>query len=90
MWLGFLLGRASSDELIQFTDLASTGTKMPRTNWRDLSSFKVALPPKSISAAFTPTIQPMLDRIHANLHQSRSLATLRDTLLPKLLSESYR
>jgi hypothetical protein len=28
----------------------------------------------------------MLDRVHANLHQSRTLATLRDTLLPKLLS----
>ncbi|MEN9637030.1 MAG: hypothetical protein RL077_5434, partial [Verrucomicrobiota bacterium] len=85
-WFGFLLGHASSDELIQFTDLASTGTKMPRTNWGDISSFKVALPPKPIAAAFTHNIQPMLDRIHANLHQSRTLATLRDTLLPKLLS----
>ncbi len=35
-------------------------------------------------------IQPMLDRIHANLHQSRTLATLRDTLLPKLLSGELR
>jgi type I restriction enzyme S subunit len=85
-WFGFLLGHASSDELIQFTDLASTGTKMPRTNWSDISSFKVALPPKPIAAEFTCIIQPMLDRIHANLHQSRTLATLRDTLLPKLLS----
>jgi type I restriction enzyme S subunit len=85
-WFGFLLGHASSDELIQFTDLASTGTKMPRTNWSDISSFKVALPPKPIAAAFTRNIQPMLDRIHGNLHQSRTLATLRDTLLPKLLS----
>jgi type I restriction enzyme S subunit len=85
-WFGFLLGHASSDELIKFTDLASTGTKMPRTNWSDISSFKVALPPKPIAAAFTRTIQPMLDHIHANLHQSRTLATLRDTLLPKLLS----
>ena len=85
-WFGFLLGHASSDELIQFTDLASTGTKMPRTNWSDISSFKVALPPKPIAAAFTRSIQPMLNRIHANLHQSRTLATLRDTLLPKLLS----
>ncbi len=85
-WFGFLLGHASSDELIQFTDLASTGTKMPRTNWSDISSFKVAMPPKSIAAAFTRFIQPILDRIHANLHQSRTLATLRDTLLPKLLS----
>ena len=85
-WFGFLLGHVSSDELIQFTDLASTGTKMPRTNWSDISSFKVVLPPKPIAAAFTRNIQPMLDRIHANLHQSRTLATLRDTLLPKLLS----
>jgi type I restriction enzyme S subunit len=85
-WFGFLLGHASSDALIQFTDLASTGTKMPRTNWNDISSFKVALPPKPIAAAFTKIIQPLLDRIHANLHQSRTLATLRDTLLPKLLS----
>jgi type I restriction enzyme S subunit len=85
-WFGFLLGHASSGALIQFTDLASTGTKMPRTNWNDISSFKVALPPKPIAAAFTKIIQPLLDRIHANLHQSRTLATLRDTLLPKLLS----
>ena len=89
-WFGFLLGHASSDELIQFTDLASTGTKMPRTNWGDISSFKVALPPEPIAAAFTRTIRPMLDRIHANLHQSRTLATLRDTLLPKLLSGELR
>jgi len=85
-WFGFLLSHASSDALIQFTDLASTGTKMPRTNWSDISSFKVALPPKAIAAAFTKLIQPMLDRLHPNLHQSRTLATLRDTLLPKLLS----
>lgn len=85
-WFGYLLGHASSDEVIQFTDLASTGTKMPRTNWSDISSFKVALPPKPIAAAFTRNIQPMLDHIHANLHESRTLATLRDTLLPKLLS----
>ena len=89
-WFGFLLGHASSDALVQFTDLASTGTKMPRTNWNDISSFKVALPPKPIAAAFTKLIQPMLDRIHANLHQSRTLATLRDTLLPMLLSGELR
>jgi type I restriction enzyme S subunit len=85
-WFGFLLGHATSDELIQFTDLASTGTKMPRTNWSDISSFKVALPPKLIAAAFTRNIQPMLDRIHATIQESRTLATLRYTLLPKLLN----
>ena len=89
-WFGFLLGHVSSDELIQFTDLASTGTKMPRTNWSDIGSFKVALPPKSIASAFTIIIQPILERITANVYQSRTLATLRDTLLPKLLSGELR
>jgi type I restriction enzyme S subunit len=89
-WFGFLLGHTSSDELIQFTDLASTGTKMPRTSWRDISSFKVAVPPQPIAAAFTRSIQPMLDRIHANLHQSRTLAGMRDTLLPRLLEGTVK
>jgi len=39
-----------------------------------------------IAAAFTRHIQPMLDQLIANRIQSRTLATLRDTLLPKLLS----
>ena len=89
-WFGVLLGHVSSYELIQFTDLASTGTKMPRTSWGDLSSFKIALPPKPIAAAFTRVIQPMLEHITANVFQSRTLATLRDTLLPKLLSGELR
>lgn len=32
------------------------------------------------------TLRPVGARVPANLHQSRTLATLRDTLLPKLLS----
>jgi len=85
-WFGFLLGHTSSDALIQFTNLASTGTKMPRTNWSDISSFKVVLPPLPIAAAFGKLIRPMIEQITANIHQSRTLTTLRDTLLPKLLS----
>ncbi|MGE3805768.1 MAG: restriction endonuclease subunit S [Gemmataceae bacterium] len=85
-WFGFLLGHVSSEELILFTDQASTGTKMPRTNWADIGSFKVAIPPQGLAASFTTVVQPLLDRIVTNLHQSRTLASLRDTLLPKLLS----
>ncbi len=85
-WFGFLLGHASSDAAVHFADKHSTGTKMPRTNWTDLSSFKMALPHPSIAKAFNDQIQPIIGRIQPNLHQSRTLATLRDTLLPKLLS----
>jgi type I restriction enzyme S subunit len=43
-------------------------------------------PPAPLTQAFDRTFAPLLVQIRANLHQSRTLATLRDTLLPKLLS----
>jgi type I restriction enzyme, S subunit len=89
-WFGFVLGHVSSVELVNHTAAASTGTKMPRTNWNDIARFEVALPPDSLAAEFTATIRPMIDRIIANIHESRTLATLRDTLLPKLLSGELR
>jgi len=89
-WFGFVLGHVSSVELVNHTDAASTGTKMPRTNWNDLARFEVALPPESLAAEFTAMIRPMIDRIIANIHESRTLAELRDALLPKLLSGELR
>lgn len=89
-WLGFVLGHISSVELVNHTDAASTGTKMPRANWSDIARFEVALPPESLAAEFTAMIRPMIDRIIANIHESRTLAALRDALLPKLLSGELR
>jgi len=47
---------------------------------------RIVLPPKELMAAFTAKVEPLYAQITANFHQSRTLATLRDTLLPKLLS----
>ncbi len=85
-WFGFVLGHVSSVELVNHTDAASTGTKMPRANWNDIARFEVALPPEPVAAEFTDLIRPMIDRVIANIHESRTLAILRDTLLSKLLS----
>jgi type I restriction enzyme S subunit len=46
----------------------------------------VLLAPKDILLAFDNQVAPLFQQVHANLHQSRTLATLRDTLLPGLLS----
>jgi type I restriction enzyme S subunit len=89
-WFGFLLGHVSSVDLVNHTNAASTGTKMPRACWNDIARFQVAIPPKDLAAAFTERIHPMIERIIANIHESRTLAALRDTLLPKLLSGELR
>ena len=48
--------------------------------------FPLVLPSTEILDKFNRMCQPMLDRILSNHVESRTLATLRDTLLPKLLS----
>ena len=47
---------------------------------------KIVIPFASLIRAFSDVSKPMFDRINRNTEQSRTLATLRDTLLPKLLS----
>ena len=53
---------------------------------RDLESIPLVVPPPPIVQAFNKTWEQWHDLIQANERESRTLATLRDTLLPKLLS----
>ena len=89
-WFGVVLGVMSSDEFVAYTNAGSTGTKMPRTNWEDMSRYEVALPPANVAEAFTTFVRAAVESITARIHHSRTLAALRDTLLPKLLSGELR
>jgi len=51
---------------------------------------KTVIPSADLMRAFTGITKPMFDRIHRNTGQSRTPATLRDTLLPHLLSGELR
>ena len=50
----------------------------------------VVAAPFPLVERFTATTKPMLARINHNIEQSRTLATLRDALLLKLLSGELR
>jgi len=89
-WFGFVLGHVSSVEFVEYTNAGSTGTKMPRTSWADMARYEVVLPPGQVAAAFTSLVRPQVERIVAGIHESRTLAALRDTLLPKLISGELR
>ena len=86
LWSSFVLFCISSDEFVAYTDQTSTGTRMPRTSWKTMGQFERCLPTESLAALFQSIAQPMTDRIVANCHEARTLAILRDTLLPKLVS----
>jgi type I restriction enzyme S subunit len=85
-WFGFVLEHASSAAFVEHANAGSTGTKMPRTSWSEMARYNLVTPPEKVAEAFTNKIRPMIDKIIANVHQSRTLVSLRDTLLPRLIS----
>jgi type I restriction enzyme S subunit len=76
--------------MIQYVDAASTGTKMPRTNWHDIARHEIVIPDENVMKKLDDEIRPMIDSIKVNIHESRTLAAIRDALLPKLLSGEVR
>jgi type I restriction enzyme S subunit len=51
---------------------------------------KMIIPPSNLISAFDKQIKPLADKVNNNYEQSRTLAAIRDTLLPKLLSGEIR
>ena len=82
LFLGINLTRreAEIEELVE----GSTGqTELSRAR---LGELKIIAPPHDLQKAFGVTVRPLLVRMSENESQSLTLATLRGTLLPKLLS----
>lgn len=75
-----------SEALIQYADRLSNGAKMPRVSWKDLAVYPISVPPPQVAEAYNKSLQSLMDRMKANIHQAQTLATLRDTLLPRLIS----
>jgi type I restriction enzyme S subunit len=63
-----------------------SGSAIPRVVLRDMKRATFISPPRNILNAFSHAAAPLREQIRHNHEQSRTLATLRDTLLPKLLS----
>jgi type I restriction enzyme S subunit len=89
-WFGFLLGHLSSTEFIDYTTAHSTGTRMPRTNWKDMANYPIVVPMGDGAACFDRIVRPHINKIRTNILESRTLASIRDALLPKLLSGEIR
>jgi len=67
-------------------EATETATTVIHIGKNDIDRFTVIIPDARVAEAFKRQCQPWYDQIVANKQQSRTLATLRDTLLPKLLS----
>jgi type I restriction enzyme, S subunit len=86
---GYLLAR--SDALRTHAIQNMTGTSgRQRVPSECFQNFWLAVPPPAIARRFDELTLPLMAKIKANSTESHILATLRDTLLPKLLSGELR
>ena len=67
-------------------EVIKKGAAQPFVSNSDIAAVKVLLPPNSILDRFQDLIRPIFLTSESADAESRDLATLRDTLLPKLLS----
>jgi type I restriction enzyme S subunit len=82
---GYLLAR--SDALRTHAIQNMTGTSgRQRVPSECFNSFLIAVPPPEIAHRFDELTAPLMAKIKSNSKESHTLAAVRDTLLPKLLS----
>jgi len=86
----FSLFTSSAFANIYGTLVTGTTGSHQRIRPESVLNMKIVIPSAALIRAFTDITKLMFDRINRNTEQSRTLATLRDTLLPKLLSGEVR
>jgi len=64
----------------------NVGSAVPSMTTAILNTLEVVLPSDDVLIKFEEVVSPMFSRIQANNKESAYLSTLRDTLLPRLMS----
>jgi len=82
---GYLLARSEALRTHAIQNMTGTSGRQ-RVPSDCFEKFLLAVSTPAIARRFNELTAPLMATIKANSHQSRTLATLRDTLLPKLLS----
>jgi type I restriction enzyme S subunit len=88
----FIYGFLSSEMFADIFETLVTGTSgsHQRVKPEGLLSMNVVIPSKSVIHHFSKVVQPLLVRMDRAREESQTLATLRDTLLPKLMCGELR
>ncbi len=75
-----------SDIFFDYMVLGSKGTKMPRGDKQQIMNYDVIIPAPEYLLKFTNNAKPILKQIALNHQENRKLASVRDSLLPKLMA----
>ena len=86
MTIAFLYFLGGTEAFVSHTYAHTTGTTVLHLAKDAVPSFKFALPSQQLVQHFDTVVRPMLARTLTIEEDARTLAALRETLLPKLLS----
>jgi type I restriction enzyme S subunit len=85
----FIWLTVSDPKFRAYVDAVKTGTSIPHISGGQIKAYDFVRPPAGdnrIFEKFEQIVGPLGEQIDANIQQIRTLETLRDTLLPQLLS----
>ena len=71
--------------LIDLRSRANSGVQVNLSS-SEIKASEIVLPSEKVNSAFSEIMLPMFDTIINKQQESQRLSTLRDTLLPKLMS----
>ncbi|MCO5120386.1 MAG: restriction endonuclease subunit S [Burkholderiaceae bacterium] len=71
-------------------EATETATTVIHLGKADIDRFRIVIPTQEVGRAFGAVAQPLYDRIVASKQTMRSLSSVRDTLLPRLISGKLR
>lgn len=71
-------------------DHLRTGSAQPQITINDLNRVEILVPPKNIQSQFLQIFSSLLDEMESHTIENQILTSLRDTLLPKLISGEVR
>jgi len=86
----FLYGLLGSASFNHHARSHTTGTTVLHLSAAALGVFHLAHPPQQLTEAFTLNIEPLYERVSNGALETRTLAELRNTLLPELISGRLR
>ena len=77
-------------EPLAFFERGKVGTTVIHLGKSDIDTFKLICPGEQLLDAFARIAEPLVEAIVSNAQQNRTLAKIRDLLLPRLMSGEIR
>jgi len=79
-----------SDPYWQLVKRRQSGSTRGNLNARVLGAFPLVVPDPQVESQFRKTVEKIREQVVANVKEANTLASVRDTLLPKLISGELR